>query len=220
MPVPFIPPLRTLQCESSLGALLGVLEVWANRFPCLSSSGVQAGTLLALHPPLKTPVLGLGGLLLGWRLHTLCLSFSSSPGSPAASLALPAGISAPPSLAPPSPRFARLADVSLTPPSMSPPILAHKAPCVTSAEDEPRRAREPAKQKAKHMSSLLMFTGENITWHHRRQGHVVSDLLLGSQLLMVLQLQCAQGGHPSTPEMEVPAPVPGSSPHGPSLVLG
>lgn len=51
VPVPFIPPLRTLQCESSLGALLGVLEVWANRFPCLSSSGVQAGTLLALHPP-------------------------------------------------------------------------------------------------------------------------------------------------------------------------
>lgn len=34
-----------------------------------------------------------------------------------------------------------------------------------------------------------MFTGENITWHHQRQGHVLSDLLLGNQRPTVLQLQ-------------------------------
>lgn len=34
-----------------------------------------------------------------------------------------------------------------------------------------------------------MFTGENITWHHQRQGNVLSDLLLGNQRLTVLQLQ-------------------------------
>ncbi|KAJ7413347.1 hypothetical protein WISP_91333 [Willisornis vidua] len=30
---------------------------------------------------------------------------------------------------------------------------------------------------------------KNITWHHQRQGHMLSDLLLGNQCLTVLQLQ-------------------------------
>lgn len=82
MPVPFIPPLRTLQCESTLGALLGVLEVWAKRFPCLSSPGSAGWYPACFEPPPKAPVLGLGGLFLFRRLHMLCLFFSSSPASP------------------------------------------------------------------------------------------------------------------------------------------
>lgn len=73
--VPFIPPLRTLQCESTLGALLGVLEVWAKRFPCLSSPGSAGWYPACFEPPLKHQCWVLVGFC--WAGGSIRFAFSS-----------------------------------------------------------------------------------------------------------------------------------------------
>lgn len=150
-------------------------------------------------PIIFAPHLGPNGwVLVGFccARGSSCAVFSSQPLQVV--LSPPAGISAALSIPPPSTHFPQLANVSLIPPFMSPPILAHNVQRVTSVEDEPLRTREPAKQKAKHMSSLLMFTGENITWHHRRQGHVFERSPPEELALMEPHLRHLPAGHPSS----------------------
>ena len=139
-------PSSLLPCRGcSMRALRGIsachFKCWGSRgSPDLPPQGCDLQCTLAyclFHTPAGNRCWVLAGICQA--RGSVCAAFSSPVlqvvECPAPCLSLPAGISATLSFTPPSTRFPRLTNMSLTPPFMSLLILAHNAQCVTSAED-------------------------------------------------------------------------------------